>query len=377
MSKAVILFSGFNQRAVISFLRTLETSNVEYAIIASSPDDSIFLSKYKKQVFSTRIKRELDLEDILNSIEVSKQRLAASEYLIAPSTEALNRFLLKNRPVFNSVGCSISLPEERLYETVSDKYSFGEVCGRQGITMPREYKNIDEIRVPCVIKPKKYVSSDGKTHSPNLIKTKNELMDFRKTHEIKDFYFQEYVGGDSLYLLYYFYKNRTVMKYSQQNLMQQPGGKSVIAAVSSDFHESPESEKYEQLFNSIKFTGLVMVEVKFFHNSYYMIEANPRFWGPSQLFVDAGVNCFEAFLYDNGVIEDRPKTGARAKKVKYFWYGGLMELEVNNGKVAYHSYSQREYTNEKMSWLHNDVYNRSDTVGIYINELRKNNESKE
>ena len=37
-----------------------------------------------------------------------------------------------------------------------------------------------------------------------------------------------------------------------------------------------------------------------------MIEANPRFWGPSQLFVDAGFNLFESFLFDYNIIETLP-----------------------------------------------------------------------
>ena len=48
-----------------------------------------------------------------------------------------------------------------------------------------------------------------------------------------------------------------------------------------------------------------MVEVKHLSNKNYMIEANPRFWGPSQLFVDAGINLFEAFLVDNGLLNKR------------------------------------------------------------------------
>jgi hypothetical protein len=35
------------------------------------------------------------------------------------------------------------------------------------------------------------------------------------------------------------------------------------------------------------FYGLVMIEVKEYDNQFYMIEANPRLWGPSQLILDA------------------------------------------------------------------------------------------
>ena len=87
------------------------------------------------------------------------------------------------------------------------------------------------------------------------------------------------------------------------------------------FHLTSESTKYEKLFKEIKFTGFVMTEIK---GDNFMIEANPRFWGPSQLFVDAKVNLFEAFLHDYNFISNKPPLVVSAlKDVIYFWYGGI------------------------------------------------------
>ena len=108
-------------------------------------------------------------------------------------------------------------------------------------------------------------------------------------------------------------------------MIQQPEGKSIVAAVSSDLHDSTEALKYEKLFKSINFHGLVMVEVRGVDNDFYMIEANPRFWGPSQLFVDAGMNLFEAFLNDYDVLE-KINLQARKKETKYFWFGGYLSV---------------------------------------------------
>src|SRR5690606_1826134 len=115
----------------------------------------------------------------------------------------------------------------------------------------------------------------------------------------------EFIAGESFYLLFYFYKNGAAERFSQKNLMQQPSGGSIIAAVTSDFHRGHVALQFEELFRSIQFRGLVMVEIRGQGDRYYMIEANPRFWGPSQLFVDAGVNLFEAFMFDYGLLNSK------------------------------------------------------------------------
>ena len=85
-SKCVIVFSGFNQRAVISFLRTLEKNSVQYAIIAI-PNDLIKKTSYKEKVYSTRRTLDLNLEDIVTSIKSVQKEIICKEYVLAPSTE--------------------------------------------------------------------------------------------------------------------------------------------------------------------------------------------------------------------------------------------------------------------------------------------------
>lgn len=184
---------------------------------------------------------------------------------------------------------------------------------------------------------------------PILIFNDKQKNQFITDYQESDFFYQDYIDGQSYYLLYYFYKNGNIAKFSQKNLAQQPGGKSILQAESSDFHKTTESKKYEDLFSSLKFFGLVMVEVKQNNNKNYMIEANPRFWGPAQLFIDAGINLFDDFLIDNGIAKDRPVS--QYKFAKYLWAGG------------YDKQNDREDLN-----LEEDVYNRGDTKEIFKTE---------
>jgi predicted ATP-grasp superfamily ATP-dependent carboligase len=371
MKKAVIIYSGYNQRAVIAFLRTLTAKKISFGIIASSSGDTIFNTIYAQHVLYTRAEKQLKLADLIDGIEACKNILKADKYVVAPSTEALNRYLLDNRDKFAAAGCDIPLVSNDLYETVSDKYKFGEVCRASGILLPQEYDDINEAPIPFVAKPKKYFTEGGNVYAPFLIHNNADKDGFLSQCNPKDFYFQEFVNGQCLYLLYYLYKDGTVAKLSQINKVQQPGGKSMIAAESTSFHLTSESDKYEKLFKSVGYFGLVMVEVKKDGYKNYMIEANPRFWGPSQLFVDSGVNLFESFLFDNGLLDKKPEFLSITQSIKYFWYGGLVESMRDYGYVAYHDYSKKIFDSEMDAWMAADVYNREDTKDLFAQEVKR------
>lgn len=364
MKKIPVVFSGYNQRAVVAFLRTLEQKGLQYAVVASSKQDTIFLTEYAKNVLATRKQKALHLQDILDSIEQVRQRLKAERYVIAPSTEALNRYLLENEAELNKAGCELSIVDRVLYEKISDKQPFSDLCKSAGIAVPAEYE-ISEATYPYIAKPKRYLSADGAAHSPLLISNESDLAGFLSNHKREDFYYQEYIGGSSFYLLYYVYSTGEVVKLSQQNLMQQPDGKSIIAAEISDIHETDESKKYEDLLKSLNFHGLVMVEIRGDNEKYYMVEANPRFWGPSQLFVDAGMNLFEDFLFEAGITNAKPGHTA-PKPVRYFWGGGL---SLAGGVADYHDYSPDEFNRNISGWNAADIYNREDTKRLYQEEM--------
>lgn len=366
MNRGVIVFSGFNQRAVIAFLRTLESRDVQYAIIASSSSDPVLKTKYKDKVVITRDKIQLEMNDILNCIRVVKNQKKFDYCMVAPSSEALNRFFLNNRTVFSEIKVEIPLVDKELYIEVSNKESFGELCRSNGILIPGEYSSIKQASLPCVAKPKKYISPNGEVYSPILLHSVEELEEFKRKYNETYFYYQEFIVGDSFYLLYYFRKDGSVSKYSQQNLVQQPGGKSIIAAVGSNFHETTESHNYETMFKKIGFRGLVMVEIKKSMGKSYMIEANPRFWGPSQLFVDAGNNFFEDLLIDNGFSVNK-NISLKPREARYFWYGGLCQSGVNN--VTFHGLARERFNSEIDKWMTSDVYNRKDTRELYRTEI--------
>jgi predicted ATP-grasp superfamily ATP-dependent carboligase len=373
MERGIIVFSGFNQRGVIAFLRTVFSLNkkskdkkIKVGIVALPKGDTIFKTSYKDLVVAAREKMELDLDDIKRVLKEAKVKMRINRCMIAPSTEALNRYLLKHRNDLQNLGCELPLVEKDLYEKISDKLSFSFLCENNEIEVP-PLVTPSCSSIPFVAKPKSYFSKKGKVFYPVLIKNKGDFRRFKRNYNFDDFFYQKYINGVSFYLLYYFYKNGKIAKFSQENLIQQAGGKSIVAAIPSRFHFEAISEKFENLFLSVKFFGLVMIEIRREGGVDYMIEANPRFWGPSQLFVDAKPNLFESFLYDTGFLDMDVIDFKTDYQAKYFWNGGIIK---SKGDIAFHNYTCKKFLREFSKWMSHEIYLREDTKRIFYDETK-------
>lgn len=366
----LLILTGYNPRAVIAFLRTLEKNNISnYALIASSDDDLIFKSDYKKKVMYIRKSTHLDINEICYLVKQICIRTNMNKVFIIPSTEALNRFILKNRIILEQCGCVIPLVDEELYIRISDKENFCKLCREYSLLIPGEVLLKDYYTEPFVAKPRRYVSVKGEVLAPVLVKDEKDFGHFMDKYDMDDFIFQEYINGESYYLMYYFSSDNNVFCLSQKNLIQQLEGKSIIAACYSGMHlEESITDQYIEMFRSIGFKGLVMVELRKNEKGYYMIEANPRLWGPSQLFCDSGYNFFEFFLYDYGFLKKIPKRDIDYT-AKYFWSGGVSESLLDHKDCVWHYDSENIFRKNKSQFLESDIYYRNDTLGIYKYEL--------
>lgn len=370
----IVVFSGYNQRAVVAFLRTLEKNKVEsFRIIASGDSDSILKTNYKEKVIYTRKKKKLDLEEVFYALGLIRDISKDESLFLVPSTEALNRFILQYRDDFEQMNCIIPLTDKKTYEIVSDKEKFYQICKDKEIDVPVQYGDMDIYIKPVIAKPKKYVSTDGEIYSPVFLQCEEEYNSFVKKYNKEDFDFQEILnGGISFYLLFYFSNEGEVYYCSQKNLIQQPKGKSIVAACYCDLHEKKEIVKpYIDLFQDINFHGLVMVEVRKVDNKYYMIEANPRFWGPSQLFCDMGYNFFEFMLKDYQLI-DQVDGLSIDKNAVYYWSGGVHGKLFVDDNCFWHEDGMRIVKEKFKDFIENDIYKRKDAMDVYYMELLEN-----
>lgn len=353
--KAVIILSGYNMRAIIAFMRVCKAQNIPFYIIASSEQDPIFKTQYKENV--AYIRNDSDISKLLSIALVIKDKYDLQELIMLPSTEYLNRYLLSNVNEFLKFNIIIPLVDKELYCTISDKSSFYQLCKRYNLTVPTTYKSIEKAEFPCILKPKTYDTYMGK---PILLKN-NEDYDQLLIENKYDWTIEQYIAGESWYLLFYFMKDGTYSCFSQKNLIQQEAGGSICLALSSDLHKTDICKAYADMFLREGFTGLVMVEVKKSNNNYYMIEANPRLWGPSQLFVDANVPFFEEYLLDMGFRFTNTNKQQLKENVYYYWKNGIS----NNKNNTYYNYDKKQLKENEQILLNSDIYNRKDTEKLF------------
>ncbi|MBK7762867.1 MAG: methyltransferase [Bacteroidetes bacterium] len=365
MNLHVLIFSGSNDRAVIAFCRFACQHQVSISIISNGIEDVILNSDYKKFVIATRRKNILIVDEILEFANKARSISNCEKLIILPSTEYLNRFLLDNRLILSENNIVIPLCEKSIYELISDKYSFGELCKNENLHIPFEYPEKPN-KYPFVIKPKYYqIAKQEILDKPAIIYNDIDFDNYFLNKNKSNYYFQEYIGGENYYLLFYISMDKDYSVYSQENFMQQSNGGSMILCKSSDIHIHEISNKFAELFIKIGFYGLVMVEVKHFNNQFYMIEANPRLWGPSQLIVDSGMNLFAYLLNEYGLSINLNEFIYKNDKW-YFWSGGIKNTQVKN-ETFYNFNSDDFYKNYK-ELLQAEIYLKNDTKDIYLME---------
>jgi len=365
----LLTLSGFNQRAVVALCRYGRGAGVPIHLVARDATDPIYLTDYADQVLCEREQPQLRAEEICSWIGSLRERHGYRRVVIAPCTEFFNRFVLAHRHGIERAGGVIPLVDPQLYEAVSDKLSFAGMCKRHGIMVPEEFESPPQ-RYPFVAKPVHYAAQDGRQLKPHLIMDASDWKRFETMESSPDFYFQAYHEGRSIYLLMYVPATGPVLKFSQENLIQQCGGGSIILSRRHEFHQTPEADQYERMLRSEGFRGLVMIEVRKREASApsVMIEANPRMWGPLQFALDNQVDLFGAMIRDFTDSEPlacpvppRPVDGSY-----YFWSGGLAPA---SRPLAFHGYSPGEFLDDFSGISRCDLFARDDSRALYQSEL--------
>ncbi|ERP30806.1 ATP-grasp domain-containing protein [Chitinivibrio alkaliphilus] len=368
---AVIIFSGENQRGIIAFCRYASKFDIPFYIITSGEKDSIYLTDYSKKVVGQRKNKGLVYDEIFTILKEVMERCRINEGFVLPSTEDLNSLLFDKRKELQSCNIYLPLVDKEIYDQVGNKRTFTKICASKGLGIPKEFEDVAEISYPFVLKPNKTFGNDkSEKLTPLIITNEDQLKKKLPGIDLEDYFLQEFIEGNSHYLLLYISKKDNHIKYAQENIIQQQDGASMVAAVPSDLYKEELADKYIDLLKGLNFYGLVMVELKYWNNQFYMIEANPRLWGPSQFFVDANVPIFGEFLIELGFkLEDNSRLNEEAK---YFWFGGVMEnYQYGKQLTFYNTYNAELLVDELPLWLTHDLYRRNDTKEIFVNQSFK------
>jgi len=365
---AVILFSGFNQRSVVAMCRTLEACDITYHIIAHTPNDTMFQTTYASRISLVRSNPMLDIDDLCKCIE-SVRAGTSKRFVIAPTSEAMNLFLLAHRKRIEQSGDILPFVSETLYHTISDKANFVTLCRKYDIPTPSELPSFDIPTLPIVAKPYHEISPDGCHRYPLLLYTVQDWEKFASKPDRNFYFLQQYINGFSYYLQYYFHASGQVDRFSMRNLVQQPNGKSIVAAEPANLHLDKAYRVFEVLLQDIGFQGLIMIELMFENNQFYMIEANPRMWGPAQLMADVGINLYVSFINDLFGTDLLLDTCGKTETPLYFWWAGFWGPQLQGQPMKWHC-CPSEFWEKYPAFFKTEIYCRNDTFGIFLKEAQ-------
>lgn len=370
-TKAFLVFSGGNDRAVLAFLRALSLCDQRAYIVARTRTDRIFRTRFRQDVVHLRETAELTLGIFFDCIQQVRKFAGDRTLVILPSSEYFNDFLLQHREKIKQLGCEIPLVDTEIYRLLTNKRSAADFFAAAGIAIPAEFPVLADARLPLVAKPIRNVNARGVSLYPMLLHTKMDMQQFSSTNEITDFFFQEYVHGQSLYLFVHISgDSRHVLAWSQQNMLQQPQGKSMLLAQPCELHNLPVARHLLDVLHSAKFTGLGMIELIQDGDRITFIEMNPRIWGPIQFCVDQDQPLLQAFIGEwlHGDPERYLACLSHHRCAYYSWVGGLLDTIVSRGRPTWHV---NRITCIKLIviCLRNDVYLRRDSWRCFFFEV--------
>ena len=126
--------------------------------------------------------------------------------------------------------------------------------------------------------------------SPVLIESEAALENLRRRSIRPEHHFvQDYIEGPSFYYCGLYRDGEKLLSFGQRTLTQQPDGRAVVRAIPFPL-PTEIVRKADEMMSSLRWQGLMMMELKESRGSHYAIECNPRVWGPLQLAVDNGAD---------------------------------------------------------------------------------------
>ncbi|WP_271408475.1 hypothetical protein [Pseudomonas sp. Q1-7] len=357
-----VIFTGANERAVIAICRHFRRNGIACSLIARPGTDLLRKTRFAGWIEAVRGVDWLDVDDMLAALARIKALHLGEQLIFLPTAESIIRLVLDQREAFEAAGLEVPLIDKSLYERVSDKASFLELMAEVGMPVPPRIDRVVANDLPVVAKPFHEVSPrSGRKLYPELIFTEQALEAFLASDVIEDYFFQRYLDGRSYYFLAFFPRTGEPTVRYQENLLQQPNGKSMLAARLCECPDVRSEERLIRGFQSVRFFGFVMVELIEVNGLFHLIEANPRLWGPFELAIKAG------FRPEAIAGEAHHELGSR--RALYFWTSGLALSLFAGGRPRRYPQYLRKLISRPFALLGADIYLRLDTLCLLGHEL--------
>lgn len=342
---------------------------IPFGLIGRGKRDLLKRSVHAGNYLLDRTSETLHIEEVQAAAAKARSVHRVDEWVICPTSEYLNLVLFPMRERLAADGITVATCDEHLYGRLSEKAAFRSYCTELGVPPPRivDATELQDITMPFVAKPKTNLSASGRILYPYLVRDARERDDFLREASKADYYVEEFVTGESWYLLYYIAADGTITQGAQRNLLQQGKGKSIVLARAQSYPDQPVADLFAERFRLDGYRGFIMVEVRRTGEGRAVtIEANPRCWGPLQLTLDANMGLVEAFLADHG--HTMPSRGPVQWGRHYCWSGGVVQAWRRGSGLDAHDNLWRVWPS--LVWaLGSDVFARRDAWSCFRADL--------
>ncbi|WP_457281003.1 ATP-grasp domain-containing protein [Polaromonas sp. P5_D5] len=299
--KLTILFLGARRR--INFIKKLQKQAEEkdYAvdIYTADTDDLDPIARLDWPFLLVPNCREDGYIDRL--LEVC---LASEVNLVIPWNDAEIQIINEHRAKFLAAGIRVLLPPESTTRLFLDKFAFSDWCSSEGLLTPEQYLP-PSANFPCVVKPRFGQGSVGVT-------TCTDSVDLAYAIKLaKQPLIQKFIEGPEYTVDVFCWPPGQVFTAVPRRRIKTRGGEVLIAKVEKDHHYLEIAMKLCALN---PFVGIFNFQYIRNGQDAFLIEANPRFGGGTDLSIASGADfptyILEFFLFDkilssSPVIDDK------------------------------------------------------------------------
>jgi Predicted ATP-grasp enzyme len=356
-----VIFSGANERAILAICRSFAARGVPCSLIGRPGPDPMRLTRYRRWIKVVRGDDRLLVDDMVACVARLAGMHPGEVLVFMPTAESINRMVLENRARFESAGLTVPLVDMEAYCQLSDKAALLEQASRFGLVAPPRLAQATETALPLVAKPHAEFAPDGRKLYPELILDRAALAAFNHRGDTGLYFYQRYIDGASYYYLAHFDADGHATFLYQRNLLQQANGKSILAAELCACPDEEVRDRLVALFNSLGYRGYAMVETMERDGRHYLIEVNPRFWGPWALAGEAG---FPPEAFAGAPIPHPSPRG----NTRYLWLGGYLANRARRRPIRVYPAGRGLGLRDWLRLLRRDIHLHLDSFPLFLHE---------
>lgn len=364
----VIIFTGANERAVGAFCRSLQRDRIDFLLITRNAQDVLYRTRLRRHLFAQRTLDTLDENEFKRLLLDIKARYPQRALTIAPSAESINRLLLGMQDWLCREGIQSIAVSPDIYQLFSDKEKLLAAATTVGLAIPAVIEQLSESQLPFVLKPRIENNIHGQRLYPLLVRNATEYAEHTRGYDATRYLIQRYIDGQSFYYLY-FRNDAGVVALYQRNIAQQAAGKSMVAAELASCPDADTDLRLRVLLEQHAYCGFIMFEVMESAGQHYIIEANPRMWGPMQLALENGFRASWLVQGQDTVPQMAPPLRFLGlwPRDKYLWLGGF--AGQTHGDMRFFA-GARRWLWKACCWLPRyDIWFSSDSLRLFFFEF--------